>query len=141
MYYPYFIHPPEKVQKKILRLQAAFQEMDRLVREAGGMFGVIIVPELFQVDSTRLFRPTKQSPNVDALDLEKPQREFATFFTAVGIKYFDLLSVFRTQSVENTYFLRDRHWTAEGHQVAARTLAGFLKEAGLLLSAKPNCLP
>ncbi len=70
-----------------------------------------------------------------ALDPQRPTRVFSEMLERVGIPWLDLTAPIAAALAggETIYYQRDRHWTARGHALAARHLARFLWERGLLL--------
>jgi hypothetical protein len=126
--YTYIYRPeyPPRTQALVEQVRRLFLAMSALAREASSALVVVMIPELGQVDPTRILGGTPPVP----IDLEKPQREFSEWFRAHEIRYVDLLPVMRAGG-PGLYFPVDRHWTRAGHQLAAEVLARYLEAAGL----------
>jgi lysophospholipase L1-like esterase len=67
-------------------------------------------------------------------DLDGPNRRLAAIAARQGIRYLDLRPALREAAAAGPrlYYRYDGHWTAAGHELAARTLAGALADGQLL---------
>jgi lysophospholipase L1-like esterase len=95
-------------------------------RAHGARFLVVIVPMRHQVYDYAA---------VDRGALDHPNRALAAACDSLGIAALDLLPAFREETARGgprLYFRRDRHWTREGHALAARALHEDLIARGWL---------
>lgn len=79
-------------------------------------------------------------PTVEhVLDSERPPTPISQIGAAVGVPTIDLLMPFRALGAglrSDLYFVRDRHWTRVGHDVAARHVAGQLLDSSLVATSR-----
>jgi hypothetical protein len=70
----------------------------------------------------------------DHCDPDRPYRLVADLCRAEHIPVLDLTETFRTHARENEvlYFKDDAHWNVAGNALAARTVAAFLRDHGLV---------
>jgi len=121
MYAP--VYEPE-TERAVKTVEDLFVAMAEACRAHGVQFLVVMIP-------TRKQASAEPHATVDGLDLEKPQRTFAAFFTEHGIPYIDLLPALRAAAATApVYFRYDAHWTVWGHTAAARAIAERLAGVG-----------
>lgn len=97
---------------------------------AGATFLLVGAPTMWEVypEEWDRFRERKGLP-AGGWDFDGPNRRLAELATRLGIGYLDLRPALREAAPGGTplYFHRDIHWTAAGHEVAARALAEYLQ--------------
>lgn len=120
----------ERTSEKVELTKTVFRALAEACREADVALVIVMIPAREQV------LPEQYSfAGLDYMqdaDLEKPQRLFATFFEQEDIRYLDLLPLLRTADPAELYYPIDLHWTPKGTAWAARTIASYLVDAGLL---------
>ena len=120
----------ERTRGAVARVKRLFGAMKTLTDEKGVRLAVLMIPAYEQVCPDLAFGPNGPPPE---LDLLKPQREFAGFFSEHGIACLDLLPALRELPAdEGLYYPRDQHWTARGNGVVGELLAGWLLETGMV---------
>lgn len=67
-----------------------------------------------------------------ALDLERPRREFGRVMAQVALPWLDLSAPLREAAATQPYFADSWHWTAAGHDVAARAVVQELVARGFV---------
>ena len=88
---------------------------------------VVLIPDEFQVEPHVLALALQEAGVRRAeVDLELPQRRLTTFFAERGVPCLDLLPAFA--KVPDAYAPRDTHWNERGNQLAADTIAAWLRE-------------
>ena len=116
----------QATQDVVVRVQDLFLAMAEVSRQQGAEFLVVMIPAREQVYLS-------QWNGSERFDWSKPQRIFADFFTAHGIRFVDLLPLLRDASVgERVYFRDDGHWTRKGHVIAAHAIAEALDGTDIL---------
>lgn len=89
---------------------------------------MVVIPHREQVDDSK-FREYIKENGLGEKDLEygKIQKLATEFAGKNKIDAFDMLPYFRQKNINNTfYFSIDGHWNAEGHDLAADLLYGYL---------------
>lgn len=105
------------------------------VEARGARLVLVAAPSDLQVrtdDWDRLLRSKKFQAR--DYDLEKPNRLLADFAAKLGLPLVDLLPEFRraeSESAGGLFFRQNRHWTPDGHAVAARIIGAELERLGL----------
>lgn len=128
-------YPPEweqswQVTERLLGSAARTSEA------AGSRFVVVVAPSTFQVvpeDWRDLVRSGRG--RASDWDQDKPNKRVAEIAARRGLTVIDLLPVLRAArdgGAGPLYFDRDKHWTANGHEVVARALDERLGALGLL---------
>ncbi len=97
--------------------------LDKAVRRDGARLHVIHVPALVQIDDTVWERTLRRNQLTGRYDRQKPGRQLAALAARYGLRYLDLGAAFREEAVRQALFLRDSHWSAAGHALAAATIA------------------
>lgn len=132
--------PPEPVAAAWEATQAAFASLTYL-QEAGVPIRVVLIPMKHQVDDAFWQRLTAQyerlagAAALPGLDRERPQRIAEALLLDAKIDSYDLLPGLREEarsSPEPLYWSRDQHWTAAGHEAAARLIAARLRSEELV---------
>lgn len=108
-------------------------ETQRLARSAGAEFAILYVPNRVQVDPEHRRRAEREFPGLP-FDLTRLNRELARFSAAHGIPLLDPLDAFIGENSQRLLFhqFEDRHWNADGHEVATRELVRFLDREALI---------
>jgi len=111
-------------------------DMSESVRKRGKRFAVIIVPSRYQIYPVRWAEALAAHPAMqkEVWDVDMPVRRMVAWCETRGIACVDLTSTFRLAAAEATplYFHYDGHWTAAGHELAARAVAAFLRAQNLV---------
>ncbi|MEE8277850.1 MAG: hypothetical protein V3R89_03930 [Thermoanaerobaculia bacterium] len=128
--------PSATLERAAEASEQAFERLRQLRRARGFRLAALLVPGEVQVDPERWQAALEMlwlEPG--ALDPQRPTRVFSEMLERVGIPWLDLTAPIAAALAggETIYYQRDRHWTARGHALAARHLARFLWERGLLL--------
>jgi lysophospholipase L1-like esterase len=125
-----------------------YREMNQLIRSQGGQLVVVFIPSKDQVYLPLLssaFPPAELQKALRSCVGDRPanvrvaallQNRLALndllreFCATEGIAFLDLTPVLQKTlaSGRNTYFPDDSHWNAAGHEVAAKAIAGFMKD-------------
>ncbi|MFN8634825.1 MAG: SGNH/GDSL hydrolase family protein [Chloroflexota bacterium] len=105
----------------------------------GARFGLMLVPTKAQVmpDAWRALTGSNEGRD-RAFDPLQPNKSLAGIAQRTAAPLLDLTQPFRdagrARGAPALYYARDQHWTAAGHDLAARTLADWLKRSGLIPS-------
>ncbi|MGE3912046.1 MAG: hypothetical protein AB7K36_21990 [Chloroflexota bacterium] len=103
----------------------------------GARFGLMIVPTRAQVvpESWRQMTGSDEGKSRD-FDPMLPNTMLAGITGRTSTPLLDLTPAFREVARQKAatplYFARDQHWTAAGHDLAARQMADWLKSTGLI---------
>jgi hypothetical protein len=133
----------EAARAKWHAVERLLDALDRLCRERGIRFGVVLMPSVHQFDPrssetlmARVFaamgHPVRESWKHETTPL---QSELASWAETQRVPFLDLVPVFREAVVsagERLNFEIDPHWTPAGHVVAAHAIQRWMEESGLL---------
>ena len=125
--------PPE-MERGLAVSRESVRRIAATAASDGARTGVVLVPARFQVDDEN-FDSLKAIVAAGGQDLvrDAASKRFASAFSGLGLPLLDTLPALRTASGEARVFMRSTaHLTLHGHQVMADTLAGFLRDSGLL---------
>jgi hypothetical protein len=116
--------------------QQAWRVMDAMRAAAaarGAVYAVVMIPAPFQksFDAGWLEWVRWLDVPPDSLDRLGPQRRLEAWCAASGTPCLDLFGTFADLPIDQTFIPHDLHWTADGHERAARAVADFLKSRGL----------
>lgn len=120
--------------------EALLAQVKREVEGRGGRLVLVAAPSDLQVrpaDWERILR--ENSLPAKDFDLEKPNRLLAEIAGRQMLPLIDLLPEFRraeAASAGGLFFRQNRHWTPEGHQVAAAVIRDELRRLGLTPAAR-----
>lgn len=95
---------------------------------------VFTVPSKLQVEPEVGERVTRAYPAFH-LDLERPQNDLAEWTRTADLPFLDLVPIFREAHHNGrrlNFALSDSHWNAEGHRLAAESVAAWLETTGLI---------
>jgi len=99
----------------------------------GSRFGLVLVPTRGQV-SDQAWRGVAGGPEDQRRGLDRyfPNSQLRKIATQVEAPFLDLVPPLRAALSQDQggpfYYERDQHWTAAGHDVAARAIAAFLRD-------------
>ena len=127
--------PPIQTQA-VARALGELRAMADLCSQRGIPFAVAAIPYLDQVREDHLQGP--------GYDLRHPQFHVEQFCAQRDIPYLDMLPAFRQAADEPGgafYCLTDPHFNTEGHALAGRLLADFVREIPLAPAAAPAAAP
>lgn len=110
------------------------ERMADMARTRQTAFAVAWLPDETQVNPA-LARAVIPAGHEAEYDLDMPQSMLATWGGDRSIHAFDLLPAFRADT--RCLYLDDSHWNADGHDVAANALAGWLIPLVKSMQAKP----
>ena len=109
----------------------ALSELRAETQRRGHKLLVVLAPPAFQVDPART-APTLEMVGIDpaSADLDAPLRALKEVLAEQQIAACDLVPALRkaTAAGVRTFYMYDGHWTPDGHQVVARTIASCLKQ-------------
>jgi lysophospholipase L1-like esterase len=108
---------------------ADLRQIDAVAGRAGARTVIVFIPTAYQVTPAawRFFeRYGIRSDERTLTDTSFADR-LKRFGAAYGIPVVDLLPLLRSQANRQLYFIRDGHWTPEGHALAAAELADALR--------------
>jgi hypothetical protein len=109
-------------------VEAIVRRFAQEARAAGARFVLVYVPADLEVEPEAL-RARGLRADRAGLDLERPSRELGRVAAKQGVEYLDLLPVFRAADPAGSLYLREGHWNARGHALAAQALDALLAEA------------
>jgi SGNH hydrolase-like domain, acetyltransferase AlgX len=115
---------------------ALLERTRRLADQHGAQTAVVAIPAAWQVldeEWDDLIRANKLRPA--AWSPDAPNDFLAARGREIGAPILDLLPALRREAASTDarlYFPLDKHWTAHAHAVAARELAAFLTQTGLV---------
>jgi hypothetical protein len=114
---------------------AALTELHDTARGIGAGTAVFFVPPIFEVHPLQAQRFIDRFGLSGSLDPGKPPRLLTEACSRSGWSCLDLAPAFqeRAASGDLLYLSRDSHWNAAGHRLAARVLADWIIEQGLLV--------
>jgi len=108
---------------------ADLRQIDVVARRAGARTVIVFIPAAFQVTPAAWRFLEKYGIRGDERTLTDTAfaDRLKEFGAAADIPVVDLLPTLRSQANRRLYFVRDGHWTPEGHALAAASLAGALR--------------
>jgi lysophospholipase L1-like esterase len=131
--YPWDVSDPTRpeVRRGWELTEAALREGQRLAAANGARLVVFFFPSREHVYWPYLRAVMR---NADVRQLDDVEARLASFCRSQGIAYLDLLPALREAGMRKAvlYFPNDGHWNAAGHDLAARTIATFLRDARLI---------
>ena len=108
----------------------AYRILDELkhdVTSHGAHLAVILVPAPFQISDKEFHDWLEWSGAAgQAMSRRKPQDMVLAWCRKTATPCDDLLETFENKDREKYYYPYDLHWTSQGHQLAAHSVAGFL---------------
>jgi lysophospholipase L1-like esterase len=116
----------ERTRRLVEQVQRLFRAIKRVANERRVPLCVLLIPDRDQLVAEENLRTA-------AADWDKPQRLFRAFFDEERIPYLDVLAEMRaTNAAEDLYIPNDFHWNRRGHELAARRLAEYILQEGLV---------
>jgi hypothetical protein len=103
--------------QKLTRVTRQIARIERLASDAGIPMVVVLIPGETQINPAL---PPLVFIHDVPIDLDQPQRLLEERFANHGIETIDLLPAFRANP--HCLYQNDSHWTAGGHQLAAREI-------------------
>jgi hypothetical protein len=106
--------------------KALIRELDRRVRESGGMLTVVLMPHEREARALS----DRAAASNDGLDFDRAHVLAEEFLRQANIHYIDLYPPLRAAvaSGEHPYLRRDMHWNRRGHQIVGDVIHGWLLE-------------
>jgi hypothetical protein len=99
---------------------------DEAVRRADAQLVLVYAPAILQIEAEDWQRKRELHGLVGEYDLAKPNAQLAAFATRYGLSYLDLYFTFKARAEGEVLYLRDSHWNAAGHALAAENLCKHL---------------
>ncbi len=127
---PVYLRRPSPADERLWsEAERRLEEFDRICREQGIPWGLVILPEEIQVDAplrAELLRRIGRSSA--SYDFEFPDRRLLTFAERRGVPALDLLPALRAAHRPDSvlYFPNDTHWNERGNRIAGEAVARFL---------------
>ncbi len=129
-----------RIQKKRVEVHLAdldiqknrsYSSIDQMLRikelsPAGEQPIIVLLPDENQINRDLQKRVVRRK-RAREFDFQMPQRYLREAFDREGLPVIDLLPAFLAD--ERCLYMNDTHWTAEGHALAARVVAGPLRRA------------
>ncbi|MDH3732320.1 MAG: hypothetical protein OEU54_02255 [Gemmatimonadota bacterium] len=115
------------------------EDIAALAAEHGSEALFVLVPTSFQVDPADLMDNVRGFDlDIDAIDLEQPNRMLSAELTSRGLRFHDVLEGFRArhESGERLFGTVDRHFSPEGNRLFADLVAPRIADA--LLGDEPG---
>lgn len=116
--------------------KSTFLEIKKWVDQKDMDMIVLIIPDKIQVDDKIwqfLAANCENFKKQEEFNRFRANKLLANFFSGFGIRYIDLLPVFRKQKdIDRLYFRKDPHLTKHGHRIAAETIYHYLLMENLL---------
>jgi acetyltransferase AlgX (SGNH hydrolase-like protein) len=97
-----------------------------LVKSQGARLAVIVIPAPIQASQPAWQRWAASMPDPGAFERRKPGEMVLAWCSRNGTPCLDLLETFEKQDPSVVFLRHDRHWTAQGHLVAAGAVGEFL---------------
>jgi hypothetical protein len=108
---------------------ADLRQMRDIAKRSGADFAVVIIPDEAQINMSLQAEVARASGHAPSdLDFAQPNRFIARALDAEGIRTLDLLPTFQEAGRGAVlYKPQDTHWNLAGNQLAAKTIAIFLR--------------
>ena len=133
---PNYCQEPPEYTKVWVTTKRILARLKHDVETIGSTLLVFTVPAFHEADFAQMEKLAENAPNPAALCLEEAPgyERLKKILNELDIEFVDLLPDFREvmQNGDNDLFLRDRHWNAEGHALAAKVVGSHLLEQNLL---------
>ncbi len=127
-------YPPE-LDDAWEQVREVLAQMEAWTRERGARLAIVLIPIGGQV-YPGMWEHARKLYGLDPkdFDLDKPQRLIGQIGEELGIPVIDVRSALRAVADEGPelYYRNDIHWTARGHDVAAREIVRQLGDLKLL---------
>jgi len=139
-YWVYAAPPDAEWEEAWRRSESLLLGLRRAVEADGAEFGVLIVAGREQVYPQSWEAILRAHPAMQGIewDISWPERRLARWCDDNGIPRVRLTEAFRAarDSSAPLHYHYDGHWTAAGHRLAAKTVAKFLRDRGMLLKVE-----
>lgn len=122
-------HGDPKLPEYWYQVEYTLTEMKRILDEKGIKLIVVAIPMDVQTDRKYWNKYPEMYFDEEAYELSRPQATIKQLTDMMGIEYIDLLSFFRDADPNVWYYYEkeDPHWTNEGHELAAKTIANNMQ--------------
>lgn len=132
----YAHRPTRAIRTGVARTRDALARLAEVAAQRGIPVAAMLIPARVQVDPQDFATSIEaRGLHPEAYDAAQPTTVFRTLLAEQRIPTLDLTTAFAGRTA--LYFPIDRHWTADGHRLAATSLARFLDETW----AAPTSLP
>lgn len=124
----YAASAPASMERLWREAEAHLDAVDRSCREAEVPWGLVIIPDEFQVDAAvREEAIRRLSAHGVDLDFDAPSRRLVSWATHTRVPVLDLLPLFREECARRgpLYIPSDTHWNKEGNRLAGEAVARF----------------
>jgi len=101
------------------------------VEARGAQLTIVYVPSIVQVEEDNWLAKRQLHGLAGDFDLRKPNIRLADFAERYDLHLIDLLDEFKERAQTETLYLRDSHWNAAGHALAADRLCANLGPRGI----------
>ncbi len=140
----YALQPSPELRAAEAATDAAIGRLAAMCEEDGTELVALLLPARIQL-VPEAWDAALEMIGLDsaAYDPSHARQVFERFLDSHAIPHLDLGPAFAAAiaSGEQLYYRKDRHWTAAGHALAAKELAGFLAQLPLLGSPAPPAGP
>ncbi len=99
------------------------------VQRAGAELLLVYVPAIVQVEEENWQAKRDLFGLLGEFDLHRPNRELKRQAERYAIPYLDLTEAFVKAAQESPLYFRESHWNPQGHALAARLVADFLRQS------------
>ncbi len=121
-------------------LQSIIDETQAQAESSGAQYGVFLIPEISQVDQTTYQveagkYSNKWDMSATPWDISAPNKAMVEMYTTKQIPVLDMLPAlasYAANSNEDLYFPKNKHFSPEGHRVAAEYLCDWLMDSSLV---------
>ena len=130
--------PRSEIDRAVAKTRVALNAMQRLAARAGVPFVVVSAPSRSEVFRSWydfvVFRTVSSDTLLNLLagtpaDFDRPERTIRELCRELQIPYYALLNDFRAAPLPmRLYGAMDEHWMAEGEEIGAKSIAGFLRQ-------------
>jgi len=128
---------PEAIPEAWKLTERLIRTSHQAAKKAGAVLVLVLLPSKEQAYWHIV---SKERADAAQYDLDRLNRPVKQLCKAANLQCLDLTPVFQEQTRERRalYFRLDRHWNAEGHRLAARTIYDYLVKNRLLQKAEPR---
>ena len=134
----YLADPPPHVLEGVAVTRTAVERIAGRAGRLGARTGIVLMPARFQTDDDDYGRLAKTvAEHGGTLERHAATERFRAGLAATKLPMLDLLPVLQTQPNRiGLFFQRNVHLTPRGHELVGRTLAEFVRSAGLADAAR-----